>query len=127
MLSDKILRFTFCEKLEPYFALYFTQSKLYRQQIEHLASGNQNGMRNVSQKNLRLVELPLPTILEQQEITRLLNAILSKESQILIAAQASLAQIGLTKKTILARAFRGGLGTNAPAEQSAASLLEFCK
>lgn len=50
MLSDKILRFTFDKSVIPNFILYFTRSDFYRKQIEQLASGNQDGMRNISQK-----------------------------------------------------------------------------
>ena len=47
MLSDKILRFKFDKRVIPEYVLHFTRSNLYRNQIEQLASGNQDGMRNV--------------------------------------------------------------------------------
>ncbi len=124
MLSDKILKLTFCEKIIPRFILYFSKSKRYRVQIEGVSSGNQDGMRNVSQKNLKLLELLRPTIQEQKEIVRILDSFLTKEKQAREAAESVLDQIDTMKKAILARAFRGELGTNDPAEENAVELLK---
>lgn len=123
MLSDKILRFKFDEIAHPRFVLYFTRSRIYREQVEQLASGNQDGMRNISQKNLKLVSFPIPTVVEQIEIISILDRAFAKEQQAKEAAEAVLDQIELMKKSILARAFRGELGTNDPNEESAVELL----
>ena len=124
MLSDKILRFKFDEIAHPRFVLYFTRSRIYREQVEQLASGNQDGMRNISQKNLKLVSFPIPTVVEQIEIISILDRAFAKEQQAKEAAEAVLDQIELMKKSILARAFRGELGTNDPNEESAVELLK---
>ena len=52
---------------------------------------------------------PVPTSSEQQEIVRILDTVLEKESRAKEAAGAVLDQIALLKKSILARAFRGEL------------------
>ena len=124
MLSDKILRFTFDNSVVPGYILNFTRSDLYRKQIEQLASGNQDGMRNVSQKNMKLVEFPIPELNEQTEIVRFLDSFFAKEQQAKEASVKVLEQIDLIKKSILARAFRGELGTNDPAEESALELIK---
>ena len=124
MLSDKILRFTFDNSVVPGYILNFTRSDLYRKQIEQLASGNQDGMRNVSQKNMKLVEFPIPELNEQTEIVRILDSFFAKEQQAKEASVTVLEQIDLIKKSILARAFRGELGTNDPAEESALELIK---
>lgn len=124
MLSDKILRFKFDEIAHPRFVLYFTRSRIYREQVEQLASGNQDGMRNISQKNLKLVFFPIPTVVEQIEIISILDRAFAKEQQAKEAAEAVLDQIDLMKKSILARAFRGEMGTNDPSEESAVELLK---
>ena len=124
MLSDKILRLKFDKCVIPEYVLHFTRSDLYRNQIEQLASGNQDGMRNVSQKNMKLVEFPIPKLEEQKEIVRILNDLLTKEQQAKESAEGVLEQIDLIKKAILARAFRGELGTNDPTEESAVELLK---
>ena len=124
MLSDKILRFTFDNSVVPGYILNFTRSDLYRKQIEQLASGNQDGMRNVSQKNMKLVEFPIPELNEQTEIVHILDSFFAKEQQAKEASETVLEQIDLIKKSILARAFRGELGTNDPAEESALELIK---
>ncbi len=67
--------------------------------------------------------IPLPKLDEQTEIVRILDDFLAKEQQAKEAAEAVLEQIDLIKKSILARAFRGELGTNDPAEESAVELV----
>ena len=124
MLSDKILRFAFDKSVMPEYVLYFTNSDLYREQIEQLASGNQDGMRNVSQKNMKLIEFPIPLLSEQEEIVRILENLFTKEQRSKEAAEAVLSQIDTMKKAILARAFRGELGTNDPAEEWAGELVK---
>ena len=60
---------------------------------------------------------------EQTEIVRILDNLLAKEQQAKEAAEAVLEQVDLMKKSILARAFRGELSTNDPAEESAVELV----
>ena len=54
----------------------------------------------------------------------MLDNLLSKDQQAKEAAEAVLGQIDTIKKSILARAFRGELGTNDPAEESAVELVK---
>lgn len=81
-------------------------------------------MRNVSQKNIKSVEFPVPLLFEQKEIVRIIGNLYDKEQRAKSAAEAVLIQIDTMKKSILARAFRGELGTNDPAEESAAELIK---
>lgn len=74
--------------------------------------------------NIKDIETPIPSIEEQTEIIRILDDLLSKEQQAKEAAAGVLEQIDLIKKAILARAFRGELGTNDPSEESAVELLK---
>ena len=68
--------------------------------------------------------MPIPSVVEQSRIVRILDALLAKEQQAKEAAEGVLEQIDLIKKAILARAFRGELGTNDPTEESAVELLK---
>ena len=61
---------------------------------------------------------------EQSEIVHILDSLFAKEQQAKEAAEAVLEKIDLLKKSILARAFRGELGTNDPTEESALELLK---
>lgn len=109
MLSDKILRLTINDNIYNKYILYFSMSTMYRNQIVNLASGNQDGMRNISQKNLLKIRIMLPMKEEQQEIVRILDTLLEKERQVKEAAEEVLERIDLMKKSILAKAFRGEL------------------
>ena len=64
-----------------------------------------------------------PTLLEQQEVVRILDSLLTKEEEIRRLVDVT-NQVDLLKKTILAKAFRGELGTNDPSEESALELLK---
>ena len=66
----------------------------------------------------------VPTEKEQAEIVRILDSLFAKEQQAKKVAEAVLEKIDLLKKSILARAFRGELGTNDPAEPSAIELIK---
>lgn len=61
------------------------------------------------QRDIKEFVLPVPSLAEQQEIVRILDSVLEKESRAKEATQTVLDQIALLKKSILARAFRGEL------------------
>lgn len=79
---------------------------------------------NISLTNISDMGIALPSIAEQHENIRILDSLFAKEQQAKEAAEAVLEQIDLLKKSILARAFRGELGTNDPNEESAVELLK---
>ena len=79
---------------------------------------------NINAKKIGAYIFAMPQIDEQAEIVRLLNDLLIKEQQAKEAAEGVMEQIDLIKKSILARAFRGELGTNDPSEESAVELLK---
>lgn len=78
---------------------------------------------NINAKKIGEFEIPLPTLSEQHEIVRLINDLLARERKAQQAAEQALASIDLMKKSILACAFRGELGTNKASEASALELL----
>ena len=77
----------------------------------------------VSGSKIYPISIKIAPIDEQAEIVRILDSLFSKEQQAKEAAEAVLEKIDLLKKSILARAFRGELGTNDPSEESAVELL----
>lgn len=76
----------------------------------------------LSLQNIKNIQIKLPTIKEQQEIVNILDKLLAKYNKIKNLEQ-QLAKIELLKKAILAKAFRGGLGTNNTDEESSEKLL----
>lgn len=78
----------------------------------------------LSLNDIRALQLKIPLIEEQNEILKVIKMWIGKEHQAKEAAEVVLDQIDLMKKSILARAFRGELGTNDPSEESAVELLK---
>ncbi len=78
---------------------------------------------NINAKKIGEFEIPLPTLSEQHEIVRLINDLLARERAAKQATEQALASVDLMKKSILARAFCGELGTNKASEASALELL----
>ena len=79
---------------------------------------------NINAKKIGAYHFNLPTVPEQQKIVNILNKLLEKEYATKDELEPTLDQIDMMKKSILARAFRGELGTNDPSEESA---MEFLK
>lgn len=73
--------------------------------------------------NIKKIIVFLPTLPEQHEIVRLIDDLLARERAAQQATEQALVSIDLMKKSILARAFRGELGTNKASEASALELL----
>ena len=78
---------------------------------------------SIRKDDLLNMKIDLPTIEEQQEIVNILDNLLAKYNKIKNLEQ-QLGKIELLKKAILAKAFRGELGTNNPDEESAENLLK---
>ena len=72
-------------------------------------SGSRSVLPKINQKELSIISMRICSLPEQQEVVRILDTVLEKESRAKEAAQTVLDQIALLKKSILARAFRGEL------------------
>lgn len=79
---------------------------------------------NLSIKDLNNLTVPMACPEEQFEIVRIVDNLVSKEQVAKETAEAVIEQIDTMKKAILARAFRGELGTNDPNEESAVELVK---
>lgn len=107
--------------INTYFLWYLLQSQEMFNKVSEIATGT--AQLTVPIKGLRMITFQKPTEHEQTEIVRILDNLLVKEQQVKEAAEAVLDKIDTMKKTILARAFRGELGTNDSAEESAVEML----
>lgn len=122
LVNQRILCLTPFACVERNYLLYYLKSNLFRDVFFSCETGGVN-QGNVSSKFVENIEIPITTFDEQLEITTVLDRTLAHEQQAKEAAEAVLDQIELMKKSILARAFRGELGTNDPSEESAVELL----
>lgn len=88
------------------------------------SSGSRSVLPKINQKELSIILIPYPSLPEQHEIVRILDSLLQKEDAARELCEGVLEKIELTRKSILAQAFRGHLGTNNPNDPSALDLLE---
>jgi len=109
MLSDKTLRIVFNDpSLKPW-VLHFLRSRAGRQQIEALCTGNQESMRNISQRSLRMIELPLAPLEQRQEILAFIEEQLSRADATANTLQAIQAKLKQARASILKAAVEGRL------------------
>lgn len=93
--------------------------------LQASSAGSRSVLPKINQKELSALTVHLPTEEDEQiEIVRILDGLFAKEQQAKEAAEAVLEKIDLMKKAILARAFRGELGTNDPKDEPAVELLK---
>ena len=100
---------------------YIMNSKMARNYCLHVKNSGASQF-NINAKKIGAFVIPVPTIEEQQEIVNILDKVFIKYDKIR-ALQTQIDKIELLKKSILAKAFRGELGTNNPNEESAEVLL----
>ena len=94
------------------------------QRILDTCMKNGTTVESINSNALKDLTFKCPTLPEQHEIVRLIDDLLARERAAQQAAEQALASIDLMKKSILARAFRGELGTNKASEASALELLK---
>lgn len=117
-ISRQIMALRALNDLNTHYLYYFLLRECERLKFEG------NGLiPGISRKDILDLNILLPTLEEQQEIVNILDNLLAKYNKIKNLEQ-QLEKIELLKKAILAKAFRGELGTNNPDEESAENLLK---
>lgn len=123
LVNQRILCLTPSVTIERNYILYYLRSNIFRDIFFSNETGGVN-QGNVSSKFVENIEIALPPFAEQHEIVTILDRLFEKEQRVKESAGVVLKRIDIMKKSILARAFRGELGTNDPKEESAAELLK---
>lgn len=117
-ISRQIMALRALNELNTHYLYYFLLRECERLKFEG------NGLiPGISRKDILDLNILLPTLEEQQEIVNILDNLLAKYNKIKNLEQ-QLEKIELLKKAILAKVFRGELGTNNPDEESAKNLLK---
>lgn len=111
------------EELNNKYLYHMVRNTTFRAEAKAVMTGAV-GQQRVPKTFLQEYQLLLPTLPEQHEIVRLIDDLLARERAAQQATEQALASIDLMKKSILARAFRGELGTNKASEASALELLK---
>jgi len=105
MLSDKTLRFRLDEKVLPEWLQICLRCKFGRDEIERLATGNQESMRNIGQERIRQIRIPLPPLSEQNRIVAEVDRHLSIISEVEAEVDDSLQRAKALLQATLAKSF----------------------
>ena len=120
---DHIIRIRYNESVLPEYMVLYSKSEAYKIYVKDniVSSAGQN---TISRKGMARLSIPVPSIEEQKEIIDILSNMFDKERRVKETAETVINQIDTMKKAILARAFRGELGTNDPREENAVELVK---
>lgn len=122
VINQALMRVRLFPNIEEQFFVYYFGEVLKKDVV---IQSNGTAIKNIPPfKIMKAMKIYLPTLLEQSEIIHIVNNLLRKEQQVKQSAEKALEQIDLIKKSILAKAFRGELGTNNPEEESALELVK---
>ena len=122
MLSDKTLRIRFDGFSQEYF-LQYLGSRIGRNQIMRLSTGNQESMRNIGQERIRSITVPICSVVEADAVIESLAARLSEVDQLELTLTTSLQQAEALRQSILKKAFSGQLVAQDANDEPASALL----
>ncbi len=109
MLSDKILRFVFIDPALRSWVLWSLRSPQGRRQIELLATGNQESMRNIGQESIRRIAVPLPPSAERDRIVGEIEKHFTRLDEAVATLKAVQAKLKRARASVLKAAVEGRL------------------
>ena len=118
-----LIRLRMKDSISSLYTVWYLTSEQARKQLFNKAKSSA-GIHNINSKEISDISIVVPSKPEQNIITATLERLITKEKETVIFAESIIDQIETMKKAILARAFRGELGTNDPEEESAVELLK---
>ena len=118
LFNNNIMRVRFKQLINPFFVSYYLNSETGRTALTQIKKNTTN-VAAIYAKDLYGITIPVPSLDEQNNIVQILGELSKSEHEIRIIAMHALTRIAALKQSILARAFRGELGTNDPAEPAA--------
>ena len=104
------------------YLLYYMLSDMFLEQAS--SAGSRSVLPKINQKELSAIKVRITSAEEQEEVVRILDYILPMMQQVRDKAIQVVDNIDIMKKSILAKAFRGELGTNIPEDEPAMELLK---
>lgn len=118
-----LIRMKVTEKVLPEYLVRFINSSMARAQMFDKAKSS-SGIHNINSKELGAIKICVPSIKEQKQILICIQEFVNKEKRVQEISEEMLGRIDRMKKSILAKAFRGELGTNNTNEESAIELFK---
>lgn len=104
------------------YLLYYMLSDMFLEQASSV--GSRSVLPKINQKELSAIKVRITSDEEQKEVVRILDYLLPMMQQVRDKAVQVVDNIDTIKKSILAKAFRGELGTNISEDESAMELLK---
>lgn len=118
-----LIRIKASDKVLPNYLVRYINSSMARGQLFAKAKSS-SGIHNINSKELGSIRIDVPTIEEQTEILKIIEPLIKKELAVKNITSHMIENIAELKKSILAKAFRGELGTNVSLEESSIELLK---
>lgn len=123
LLSDKSLRLVPAAGVNKAWLITVLASPYTRQQISTRATGTKDSMRNISQRELAAVRIPIPPAEAQEGIADQVDAHLLACSRLSMEMRQAKARSKHLRASLLGRAFTGTLVPQDPTDEPAAALL----
>lgn len=120
--QNHLIRWRSSSRLVPKFALYFLLSPEGRNQIIKVASST-TGLYTLSISKVSGIAVPVPDLTEQHEIVRRVEALFAFIDRIEARYATARKRVGQLTPALLAKAFRGELVAQDPADEPASELL----
>lgn len=109
------------EIYKPYL-IWLYKSNMITQQIDRMQTGSAQPQLPI--KVMKSLLIPIPSVEEQEVIVDCIQSMMDKEEQVKSTIINVIENIDMMKKSVLAKAFRGQLGTNNLEEESSIELLK---
>lgn len=108
---NTIMPYSFMDDLYVY---YYCCSKSFRESL--ISNSSSTTLPIINKSRMSALSINVPSKEEQAEISLRIDSILCSEEKTVLSAKNTIEKINSMKKSILAKAFRGELGTNDPTE-----------
>lgn len=118
-----LIRIKASDKVLPKYLVRYINSSMARGQLFAKAKSS-SGIHNINSKELGCIRIDVPTIEEQTEILKIIEPLIKKELDVKDITSNMIENIAELKKSILAKAFRGELGTNVSSEENSIELIK---
>lgn len=118
-----LIRIKASDKVLPKYLVRYINSSMARGQLFAKAKSS-SGIHTINSKELGSIRIDVPTIEEQTEILKIIEPLIKKELDVKDITSNMIENIAELKKSILAKAFRGELGTNVSSEENSIELIK---
>ena len=115
-----LIRIKASDKVLPKYLVRYINSSMARGQLFAKAKSS-SGIHNINSKELGSIRIDVPTI---TEILKIIEPLIKKELDVKDITSNMIENIAELKKSILAKAFRGELGTNVSSEENSIELIK---